>query len=364
MAQETLRRGTKLSGKTTYEKWQESEGIPIFKGYCVEDLNSVQLEPWERLGAPAAFINLQGSENTNGGYVCEIPPGTSLKPERHLYEELIYILSGHGGTVVWHPDGAKQSFEWQSGSLFSPPLNTWHQLFNGSGSEPARFLSVTTAPLVLNLFHNMDFVFNNGFLFTDRYNGDPDYFAQTKDPAYRNVWETNFVSDLRSFNVRSGSGRGLGVRSAHFELAGDVLGAHISEFPVGTYKKAHRHGPGANVLILSGVGYSLMWPEGQEKKTVNWRAGSLFVPPDKWFHQHFNSGATPARFVALKWGYKFSLGGSFAYEGFDLDVKEGGNQIEYENQDPEIHETYVKECAKNGVIVRPELQSKTGTAGH
>jgi quercetin dioxygenase-like cupin family protein len=364
VTEETLRRGTKLSGKTTYEKWQEGERIPIVTGYHVEDLHSVALQRWERLGAPAAFINLQGSENTNGGYVCEIPPGGSLDAERHLYEELIYILSGHGGTAVWQGDGAKQSFEWQSGSLFSPPLNTWHQLFNGSGNEPVRFLAVTTAPLVLNIFHNMDFVFENGFLFTDRYNGDPDYFSQTKDPAYRNVWETNFVSDLRSFDVRSGSGRGLGVRSAHFELAGDVLGAHISEFPVGTYKKAHRHGPGANVLILSGVGYSLMWPEGQEKKKVDWRAGSLFVPPDKWFHQHFNTGATPARFVALKWGYKFSLGGSFAYEGFDLDVKEGGNQIEYEDQDPEIHDTYARECARNGVVVRPELGSKTGTAGN
>ena len=360
MAEETLRKGTKLSGKTTYEKWQEGEGIPIVRGYFVEDLHSVPLEPWERLGGRAAFINLQGTENTNGGYVCEIAPGASLKPEAHLYEELVYILSGHGGTVIWDRDGAKQTFEWQTGSLFSPPLNTNHQYFNGSGTEPVRFLAVTTAPLIINLFHNLDFVFHNDFRFGDRYDGAAGYFSQTQEPAYRNVWETNFVSDLRSFEVRGGSGRGVAVRSAHFELASNVLGAHISEFPVGTYKKAHRHGPGANILMLSGEGYSLMWPEGQQKQRVDWRPGSLFVPPDRWFHQHFNSGATPARFVALKWGYKFSLGGSFAYEGFDLDVKEGGNQIEYEDQHPSIHETYVSECAKHGVAVRSELEQKKG----
>jgi hypothetical protein len=40
--------------------------------------------------------------------------------------------------------------------------------------------------------------------------------------------------------------------------------------------------------------------------------------------------------------------------GVDTSVEKGGNQIEYENQDPRIHEIYLKELAKNGV------QSKMG----
>jgi len=30
----------------------------------------------------------------------------------------------------------------------------------------------------------------------------------------------------------------------------------------------------------------------------------------------------------------------------------GGTQIDYKDQDPEIHQTFVKECAKRGVEVR------------
>ena len=45
---------------------------------------------------------------------------------------------------------------------------------------------------------------------------------------------------------------------------------------------------------------------------------------------------------ALKVGFLSTAAG-------DVDVKSGGNQIEYENQDPRVHAMYVDELRKRGI---------------
>jgi len=45
------------------------------------------------------------------------------------------------------------------------------------GRGPARLISVTDLPLVMDLYHNADFIFNNEFVFRDRYDNQPDYFT-------------------------------------------------------------------------------------------------------------------------------------------------------------------------------------------
>src|SRR5205814_4027114 len=97
--------------------------------------------------------------------VVEIAPGGKSEAEKHIYEEMVYVLSGRGSTSVWDAEGHKTSFEWGTGSLFAIPVNASYQFFNASGIQPARYASVTNAPTVLALFHNLEFVFNNPFVF-------------------------------------------------------------------------------------------------------------------------------------------------------------------------------------------------------
>ncbi|MDP2645657.1 MAG: hypothetical protein Q8P24_12025 [Desulfobacterales bacterium] len=350
--------GLKRPGETTaYDQWLADEGIPVIGGYAIEDLNQVPLEPWKRKGGKGAMINLAGHEQSNDAYVCEIPPGGRLNPQKHLYEEAILILGGRGATTVWNEGGPKQTFEWSRWSLFSIPLNAWHQHFNGQGEEPARYFAVTGAPSMISQFHNLDFIFNNSYVFKDRFSGEENYFGgsgvledvSSAGKGNRKVWKTNFIPDVTSFKLYEWKEKGAQSYVA-LDMTGNTLGAHISEIPVASYVKAHRHGPGANVTIVDGQGYTLMWLEGQPKMKVPWRTGSLVVPPGNWFHQHFNTGRTPARQVALRWGtMKHPVGKQWR---LGQSVKTGGDMIEYEDEDPEVRQMYETEIVRNGLKIQ------------
>jgi len=341
----------------TYKAYQEREGIPILNGFGVEDIKAVELGQWARRGGRGAFVDLDGNGGINDAYIGEIPAGGALAPQRQLYEEMVYVVSGNGSTSVWNDPARKISFEWKAGSLFAIPLNAFHQHFNGSGQHAARFLAVTSAPVVMNLFHNLDFVFGTPYGFSDRFAGQDEYFGGQGKLHWDRVLETNFVPDVNSIELYTWKERGAGGKNVRFELAHNSMAAHVSQFPVGTYKKGHRHGPGAHVIILSGTGYSLLWPEGEEdnRRKFDWKPGGLVVPPRQWFHQHFNGGSEPTRYLALRWGsrrYKMSEAFSQGEGKTDVDVKHGGAQIEYEDEARDIHELFESELRRNGAPCR------------
>ena len=294
--------------------------------------------------------------------MLEIAPGSKIPPQRLLFEEIIFVLEGSGSTSVWNEENRKVTFEWQAGSLFSPPANTWRQHFNASGKKPARLLSVTTAPVLFNLFRDTDFILSNSYNFKDRFDEDPQSFSGAGE-SYRGkrmqVWDTNFVADVRTLPVHRWDERGPGAASVSIELSENCLTSHISEFPVGSYKKAHRHGPGAHVIIIGGQGYSLMWPEGEEIKRFDWKDGSVVVPPERWFHQHFNTGPIPARYLAIRWGsQKYPRPWQMKSYGIDESVKKGGAQIEFEDEDPKIRQMFEAELAKHGLQSRMDYGKK------
>jgi gentisate 1,2-dioxygenase len=341
-----------------YERWKAAEGLPTIRGMWVPNVYDVELTPWESRGGAGVFINLDGTGGFNDTYVCEIPPGGSLRPRRHIYDETIFILKGRGATSVWLEEGKEQLFEWQERSFFAIPPNAWYQHSNLSGAEPARFLAMTAAPRVIDTFKNMDFVFDNPFVFRDRFDGENDYFQERENPARgerRSLWTTNLVTDILESSamahlVGEGDGRGAGARSIVYCLVNSTVRSHSSSWPVGTYKKAHRHGPGIHVLILQGKGYSLMWDQSGNLHRIDWGPGSMLVPPEMWFHQHFNAGAEPVLFLAIGWGSdKPKAGGKqYVYKS----AKEGGDQIEYEDEDPAVHGDFESALKEAGADCR------------
>jgi mannose-6-phosphate isomerase-like protein (cupin superfamily) len=334
---------------SAYDDWVGSQGVERIVDYYVEDLRTVALRDWPRKGGKGVFINLVGTEDTNDAYLCEIPPGGELKPDRHLYEELVYIVSGRGATKVWQSsDDEPTTFEWQAGSLFAIPLNAGYQHFNASGTEPARYLAVTSAPLIINLFHDPEFVMQCPHEFRGRFAGGADYFSGSGTMHGERVWETNFVADAVNMPLIPRSSRG-GDHNIQLELADGTLAAHISEFPVGRYKRAHRHGPGAHVVILKGTGYSLMWPDGEEPRRFDWGPGSVIVPPDMWWHQHFNTGSEPARYLALRWGSKKNH--VFKRYTGDISTNAGGNQLDLADQPDQIRLMFEEALRTNGIAL-------------
>jgi oxalate decarboxylase/phosphoglucose isomerase-like protein (cupin superfamily) len=365
LVSEELARKFATEKETPYTRWVQSEGLDIISSFYISNLHTVELKPWARRGGKGVFLNHDASRTSNDCYVCEIPPGRQLAPQHQLYEEMIYVLDGRGSTTVWNEAGARIGFEWKAGALFAIPLNAWHQHFNGSGSEPARYVAVTNAPVIINAFGDLGFVFNTHHDFKGRFNGEPEYFANRGEQRGL-LLDTNFVADAVNLPLYTANERGAGGGHIRFSMARGHMNSHISQFPIGTYKKAHAHGPGAHVIMMSGEGYSLMWPEGEDPRRYEWREGSMIVPPNLWLHQHFNTGTTPARYLAFK-AEGVSIRNAQGVPKSWISRRQGGDQIDYADESPRIRQWFQDALAKRGLESRmqkayeAELAEQLGT---
>jgi uncharacterized RmlC-like cupin family protein len=337
-----------------YMSWSKQEGVPIIEAFGV-DLLDVPTAQWPRFDTHGAIVHVTGREDFLSIFVLDLPPSTRSSLQRHLYEEVVYVLSGHGCTTIETSNGP-HTFEWGPKSLFALPLNARYRHFNTSGVEHARLASANNFCAMLNLFHSEAFIFENPFDFPERqgpeqfFKGDGNFVP---GKSGRNLWETNFIPDLTELELKAWTERGAGGSSIMLILADGVLHAHTSQMPVGTYKKAHRHGADTHVFSVTGHGYSLLWYEGDKDFVrVDWQHGVVFAPPDQMYHQHFNTSPEPSRYFAVCLGslrYPFTTKQRKIFLGVDVNVRDGGYQIEYADQDPRIHLLFLEELAKYGV---------------
>jgi quercetin dioxygenase-like cupin family protein len=359
-------------GIDSYLEWVDREKLLVHTGLAI-DCFKVENREWPRAGVPASVLHLDGRGDFCNAFVFDIPPGKSTLPQRHLYEEIVYVLDGNGSTQIELPNGEKRSFEWGPTALFAIPLNATYRHFNGSGLRRALITTTTNAPMMLNLFHNERFIFDNPFFFDERVGKEEYYAGEGVLNMVRqgnNTWETNFIANLSTIELPSFSDRGAGGGNLIFLLADSSMHAHVSEMPAGTYKKAHRHVAGYNVMCVAGSGFSLMWFEGDgEYVRIDWHHGVLFPPAHHQFHQHFTTSPVPARYLAMGFGslrYPFTQERRDEILGTDVkfstSIKKGGDQVEYEDQDPRIHRIWLAEMKKNRLEPRMDKYVPTPRA--
>jgi hypothetical protein len=334
--------------KSPYEEWIQSTGVPIHRGYFVEDVRTVEVGWWEERQCNSAFLVLAGQEGVTEARVTEIAPGQTLPPGRFGLDEVVYIAEGRGLTTIWAGDnGPKKTFEWQKHSMFLIPRGHHYQLSSTQGNQPARLLHYNYLPISMNIVPDVNYFFRSNYYDPDTLEND--FYSEAKSfvpEGARNgrvVWYGNFFPDMRAWDrLHTYQERGAGGLRVGVQFADSTMWSHMSVFPSRTYKKGHRHGPGVVIIIPAGEGYSIMWEEGKEKVVIPWHEGSVFVPPNRWFHQHFNVGAEYARYLAFH-APRGVAGRSERVEDLARD------QIEYPDEDPFIRQKFESELSARGI---------------
>ena len=86
--------------------WAEGEGVPITEDFGIH-LPDLEVQPWARFGCKGGFAHLKGRGDLLSVFVLELEPGGKTEPQQHMFEEVVYCLSGNGSTQVELLDGSK-----------------------------------------------------------------------------------------------------------------------------------------------------------------------------------------------------------------------------------------------------------------
>ena len=327
-----------------------SRAVPLIVEYAFEDLNALELSPWEPKGGSGAIINIPNRLLPNDAHVVEIAPGGKAEPVHHMYETQMYVLSGRARRASGWTRTASQTFEWKAGSVFAIPLNAWYQLFNGSGAEPARYIAVTSAPPIMRLYRDNHFIFNLPYVFSDRYADDS---FNGSGSSTTGAYGVQLHPQRRQHALYGMPLRGAGGINAQLEMAKNSITAHISRVPgrhlqEGAPPRPRRapHHPQRRRGLLAPLerGRPLRHAQGGLEEGLHGRRPQRADVPPALQHRH-----QAARYLALRQGEHGLVppyGGS--RPGADVSMKAGGRQIEYEDEARGIHDLFEAELARTG----------------
>jgi quercetin dioxygenase-like cupin family protein len=130
---------------------------PPVQGLVVpEDLRTIELvkRPWRN--NKGLWFELS-KNRVLSAHLAELAPGGNSVRHRHTTEAYIYIVLGHGYSIINYEGQPEQRVDWSEGMLFSPPVWAWHQHFNSDPDEPVRYLAIQDTGLIRHLrFHQIE----------------------------------------------------------------------------------------------------------------------------------------------------------------------------------------------------------------
>ena len=77
----------------------------------------------------------------------------------------------------------------------------------------------------------------------------------------------------------------------------------------------------------------------------------MIVPPNMWYHQHFNTGTIPARYLAFK-AEGVSIRNAQGVPKAWISRRLGGDQIDYVDESPTIRQWFQEALARRGLEPR------------
>ncbi|MCU1662410.1 MAG: hypothetical protein QOI36_3713 [Pseudonocardiales bacterium] len=121
------------------EEWNKKN--PPTEAVIVRGLKTTELTPRRYRNTKARFYRLGGDIRLQP-HLSELPPGGASVNHRHTTEAVIYIVKGHGHTIVSWDGVNSERIDWQEDDMFSFPVWMWHQHFNDSETETCRYLAI------------------------------------------------------------------------------------------------------------------------------------------------------------------------------------------------------------------------------
>ena len=293
-----------------------SEGIPVTEDFGV-DLFDVPTAPWPRYGVKGAAVHLKGRGDFANMFVFDIPPGGN-RPRRSATstKRSSTCSKATAARRSNSPTARKRSFEWGAAQPVRDPAQRQAPPFQRQRPR-ARAARLHHQPADDDEYLPQRALRLRQRLRFRRARRQEASISPAKAISSRCGPATTCGRPISSpistgIELKAWGDRGAGGTNIMFVLADGTMHAHISEMPVGTYKKAHRHGAGFHVMCVTGHGYSLLWYRATR------RTSAASTGSTAWCSRRPTSSSTsistpapqPARYLATGVGglrYPFTL---------------------------------------------------------